>query len=217
MTKVIDHFLYLIELHANNSYAVYSPALSSQIPKSYAANAFFVFQRSMYQLEIVRLCALWDRAELEKENITTVIELIDNETIIRILAANAALPWTIGYPGHIAVINPTGDPQRDCFGKDAPSAFFANCHNTVCLSAANPPILQYSRHLPRLVHVDYARADYFARTGSGRCGPPRANLHRNCCNWRFRFSQPSKRRGVYGTSESMASDTKRANECTFWF
>jgi len=113
MTKVVDHFLYLIELHANNSYAVYSPALSSQIPKSYAANAFFVFQRSMYQSEIIRLCALWDRAEPEKENITSVIELIDNETIIRMLAASAALPWTTGNPGHITVINPTGDPQRD--------------------------------------------------------------------------------------------------------
>lgn len=113
MTKVVDYFLYLVELHANNSYAVYSPTLSSQIPKSYAANAFFAFQRSMHQLEIVRLCVLWDRAELKKENISTVIELIDNEAIIRILAANAALPWTTGDPGHIAVVNPMGDPQRD--------------------------------------------------------------------------------------------------------
>jgi len=121
MTKVVDYFLYLVELHANNSYAVYSPALSSQIPKSYAANAFFVFQRSMYQLEIVRLCALWDRAELIKDNISTVIELIDNETIIRILAANAALPWTTGNPGHIAVVNPTGDPQLDAKITDAES------------------------------------------------------------------------------------------------
>jgi hypothetical protein len=121
MTKVVDYFLYLVELHANNSYAVYSPTLSSQIPKSYAANAFFVFQRSMYQLEIVRLCALWDRAELKKDNISTVIELIDNETIIRILAANAALPWTTGDPAHIAVVNPTGDPQLDAKITDAES------------------------------------------------------------------------------------------------
>jgi hypothetical protein len=48
MPKVVDHFLYLVELHANNLYAVYTPTLSSQIPKSYAANAFLVFQRSMY-------------------------------------------------------------------------------------------------------------------------------------------------------------------------
>src|SRR4051794_21197923 len=60
MTKIIDHFLYVIELHANNSFVVFSPVLASQIPRSYAANAFKVFQCSMYQIEIVRLCAIWD-------------------------------------------------------------------------------------------------------------------------------------------------------------
>jgi hypothetical protein len=111
--KVVDHFLYLIELHANNLHAVYTPTLSSQIPKSYAANAFLIFQRSMYQLEIVRLCALWDSADLKKENITTVIELVDDDTIIEVLADEAALPWTTGDPGHIGSINSTGDPALD--------------------------------------------------------------------------------------------------------
>ncbi|MCK1281013.1 hypothetical protein IVB46_37895 [Bradyrhizobium sp. 61] len=46
MTKIIDHFLYVIELHASNSFVVFSPLLVSQIPRSYAANAFNVFQRS---------------------------------------------------------------------------------------------------------------------------------------------------------------------------
>lgn len=36
--KVLDHFLYLLELHANNAHIVYSPLLSSQIPPSFAAN-----------------------------------------------------------------------------------------------------------------------------------------------------------------------------------
>ena len=48
---------------------VFSPVLASQIPRSYAANAFNVFQRGLHQFEIVRLCALWDAAEAEKENI----------------------------------------------------------------------------------------------------------------------------------------------------
>jgi hypothetical protein len=51
MTKVLDHFLYVVELHANNSFVVYLPTLASQIPPSYAANAFNVFQRSMHQIE----------------------------------------------------------------------------------------------------------------------------------------------------------------------
>jgi hypothetical protein len=86
MTGVLDHFLYLLELHANNAHVVYSPLLSSQISQSFAANAFNVFQRSMYQIEIVRLCALWDSADLNKQNIPTVIELIDDNSIIDILA-----------------------------------------------------------------------------------------------------------------------------------
>ena len=40
----------------------------------------------MHQFEIVRLCALWDRAEPEKENIPSVIELIDDPNVIEVLA-----------------------------------------------------------------------------------------------------------------------------------
>src|SRR5262245_56153429 len=54
MEKVLDHFMYLLELHENNAIIVYSNALSSQIPHSFAANAFNVFQRGMHQFEIVR-------------------------------------------------------------------------------------------------------------------------------------------------------------------
>ena len=85
MKKVLDHFLYVIELHSNNSFVVFSPVLTSQIPRSYAANAFNVFQRSMYQIEIVRLCAIWDSVDLEKVNIPTVIALIDDAEIIETL------------------------------------------------------------------------------------------------------------------------------------
>jgi hypothetical protein len=53
MAKVLDHFLYVVELHANNGFVVYSPRLVSQIPPSFAANVFNVFQRSMHQIEIV--------------------------------------------------------------------------------------------------------------------------------------------------------------------
>src|SRR6476660_9073595 len=84
--RVVDHLLYLLELHENNAIIVYSDTLSSQIPPSYAANAFNVFRRGLHQFEIVRLCALWDRAEADKENIPTVIELIDDSEVIEALA-----------------------------------------------------------------------------------------------------------------------------------
>jgi hypothetical protein len=85
MEKVLDYFLYVVELHANNSFVLYSPVLASQIPHSHAANAFKVFQRSMYQIEIVRLCAIWDGIDLYKENIPTVVKLIDDDEIIETL------------------------------------------------------------------------------------------------------------------------------------
>jgi hypothetical protein len=71
MDRVLDHFLYVLELRANNQFIVYSPLLAEQAGRSFAANAFKVFQRGMHQVEIVRLCALWDSADLAKENIPT--------------------------------------------------------------------------------------------------------------------------------------------------
>src|SRR5262245_32076800 len=95
MEKVLDHFLYLLDLHENNAIIVYSNTLSSQIPTSFAANAFNVFQRGMHQFEIVRLCALWDRAraDLTRESIPTVIELIDDDAIIDALAEETRQQW----------------------------------------------------------------------------------------------------------------------------
>jgi AbiU2 len=105
MVKVIDHFMHLLMLHANNEFVVYTPTLSSQIPTSFAANAFNIFVRSMYHFEIVRICALWDSAKPEKENITTIVELVDDHAIIETLAEHAGLPWQ----GN--VINPSDDPD----------------------------------------------------------------------------------------------------------
>jgi hypothetical protein len=85
MEKLLDYFLYVLELHANNSFVVFSPLLVSQIPRSHAAHAFNVFQRSMYQIEIVRLCAIWDGVDLNKENIPTVVKLIDDDEIVGLL------------------------------------------------------------------------------------------------------------------------------------
>jgi hypothetical protein len=108
MTKVLEHFLYVVELHANNSFVVFSPLLASQIPRSYAANAFNVFQRSMHQIEIVRLCAIWDSIDLDKENIPTVVALIDDDEIIEMLAEETRSHWVGGASERL--LNPSNDP-----------------------------------------------------------------------------------------------------------
>src|ERR1700682_497188 len=108
MVKVLDHFLYVLELHANNSFVVHSSTLAAQIPVSFAANAFNVFQRSMYQIEIVRLCAIWDRAGADRESIPTVVDLIDSADVIEMLVEETRSHHS-GMSSHH--VNPSDDPE----------------------------------------------------------------------------------------------------------
>jgi hypothetical protein len=116
MTRALGHFLYVLELHANNAYVVHSPLLSSQIPQSFGANAFNVFQRSMYQIEIVRLCALWDSVDIDKENIPTVIELIDDDSTIGAVADEHRSHWANQAS---TLLNPSVDPTLNAAERDA--------------------------------------------------------------------------------------------------
>lgn len=80
--QVVAHAVDLIWINESNAVTLYSDVLTKQIPRSYAAHAFNVFRKAMYQIEIVRLCALWDKANLERETIPTVIELIDHPAVL---------------------------------------------------------------------------------------------------------------------------------------
>jgi hypothetical protein len=86
MQRVVDNFLYLVQVHENNVCIVYSPGLSSQIPKSFAANAFNIFQRGCHEVEIVHLCALWDKFDWDGENILTVVDHIDSPCVLDMLS-----------------------------------------------------------------------------------------------------------------------------------
>lgn len=108
MKRVVDHFCALLEIHENNAIVLYSPTLSSQIPNSHAANAFNVFQRGLHQLEIIRLCALWDTPDPDKECIPTVIELIDHPDVLASLAEETRSHWAT-IP--TAMLNPSDDPE----------------------------------------------------------------------------------------------------------
>jgi hypothetical protein len=114
--RIVDHLLYLLELHENNAIILYSPLLSSQIPTSYAANAFNVLQRGLHQFEIVRMCALWDRAELTRENIPTIVELVDHPDVIEALAQEMLTHWS-GMGG--CIMNPSDDPALRAIESEA--------------------------------------------------------------------------------------------------
>jgi hypothetical protein len=87
--RLVDHVHYLLDIRENNAIVVYSDQLSKQIPRSYAANAFNVFREAMHQIEIVRLSALWDQPHVDNETILSVIELIDNDEVVQVLAEAA--------------------------------------------------------------------------------------------------------------------------------
>jgi hypothetical protein len=116
--KVLDHFRYVLNLHANNVFVVYSDTLSSQIPTSHAANAFIVFRRSMLQFEIVRLCALWESDFADNaENILIVIELIDRASIIDALADETRSHWADAGPARL--LDPSEDPEEAAIAEEA--------------------------------------------------------------------------------------------------
>lgn len=77
--RIVREIRWLIALHENNALVFYSPLLANQIPESYAARTFNVMQESMLYFEILRLCTLWDRCDVENYSIPTVVELADDE------------------------------------------------------------------------------------------------------------------------------------------
>ncbi len=76
----VAHFLN--SLHATNQIVVYSDVLSRQVGRSYAANAYNTFMRALQEIELVRLCSLWDKGERDAFSIPTVIDLIDSDEVI---------------------------------------------------------------------------------------------------------------------------------------
>lgn len=83
--RLIQHAIDLIQTNANNEVIYFSPLLADQIPRSRGAHAFNNFQHSMFMHEIVRLCAMWDSEDFEKDNIPTVLALLDDPKTIRLL------------------------------------------------------------------------------------------------------------------------------------
>jgi hypothetical protein len=109
MPRIVDHLCNVLALHENNAIVLYSPTLSKQIPRSFAASAFNIFQHGLHQFEIVKICALWDGAGLEKENIPTIVELVDHTAIVEALAVETAAQWR--QKPSPRSLNPSDDPE----------------------------------------------------------------------------------------------------------
>lgn len=77
VSRQIDDLLELIAISEANRFIIYSPTLAEQIPPSFAANAFNIFQWSSLNYEIIRVCAFWDSPRDDRTSIPTVLKLLD--------------------------------------------------------------------------------------------------------------------------------------------
>ncbi|MEL7178392.1 MAG: hypothetical protein AAFN63_01035 [Pseudomonadota bacterium] len=108
--RLVDHTRGLLALSENNKVVLYSDMLSSQIPRSFAANAFNDLQRSMQFYFLVRLSAIWDKASPDRESIPTVIALLGKPEV-----ADWFVNETYQYHLNMAPpreLNPTTDPAE---------------------------------------------------------------------------------------------------------
>ena len=77
---VVDHYIDLVRIHATVQKVFYTDVLSAQIPRSRAANAFNCFRESLFKIEIVRLCALWDKPSADRASIPSIFALLNQAT-----------------------------------------------------------------------------------------------------------------------------------------
>jgi len=84
--RIISHLIFeIIHLNENNRIVCYSDALSKQIPPSFAGHSFQLFQSTMLNYEILRLCALWDKPKDNSNSIMTVIDNVDDDRVLDLI------------------------------------------------------------------------------------------------------------------------------------
>ncbi|MBY0612460.1 MAG: hypothetical protein K2P80_09770 [Beijerinckiaceae bacterium] len=102
--KLVDHLQFLLAIQESNRILVFSDLISKQIPQSLAINTFNMLQRSQYDYQLVRLCALWDKADINRESIPTVAALLDDAAVKRKLFAETEEHWS-GQTADLSAFN----------------------------------------------------------------------------------------------------------------
>ncbi len=91
----IDNLRELVAISEANRLIIYTPILANQIPRSYAANAFTVFQWSSLNYEILRACAIWDNPRKDRASIPTILALMEEPACLAIVEKE--LGWDSRY------------------------------------------------------------------------------------------------------------------------
>jgi hypothetical protein len=224
MEKVLGHFINLAALHENNAIVVFSPTLASQIPRSYAANAFNVFQHVMYDFELVRLCATWDRPRDEgdeKESIPTVVELIHNPSVIYALVQAERAQWADIGSRNLASSNPDLSElevesirQSEAqFGEERASLAQSELREAI---SDTQRILASSRLTALRNHRDKYLAHSLTSTHREKAGGPPAPVKYDYATELFDVSIPiveKLHRWVTGKSFEIAQSQKISRKC----
>ncbi len=74
--KLLDLGIELVYYHASNRVVAFTDVLSSQIPMSYAGHAFAIFQRGLFEIEVIKLARLWEKSDQHSFGIPTVWQLV---------------------------------------------------------------------------------------------------------------------------------------------
>ena len=93
LERALDRLLQAIAMVEHNRVVLFSDILSKQIPRSRAANAFNLFREMLHRQEVVSVCALWDSVDLDKFNIPTIVALVDNEDVQKLLHQKIYSSW----------------------------------------------------------------------------------------------------------------------------
>lgn len=105
--RIVEHVDHLVRLHEANRIILYQDTLSRQIGRSRATRAFNLLQDSLYKFEIIRLCAVWEKAGVGRDSIPTIINLVDDRKVRKVLATNEFDRWRRISP---RILDPSDDP-----------------------------------------------------------------------------------------------------------
>lgn len=116
VTKVVNRLVEVIELDENVKFFTFSDHLAHQIPKSHAAHAFDLCRYSLWRYQIIRLLSVWDRGDDGTHSIQTAIALIDDDSVVDLLAQETFDHWA-NIPSHR--LNPSDDPEIEKLLRDS--------------------------------------------------------------------------------------------------
>lgn len=99
--------LNVLKIHASTEIVLYSSKIADQIGPSRAASSFNNLRDNLFEIEVVKLLALWDKPQRNSISIPTALLLIDDHAVIAKLCSDV-------HEAHsnrqVSILNPSLDP-----------------------------------------------------------------------------------------------------------